>query len=124
MSSTPFHIQYCAASSTLRVVGRLDESHTAAFRAALHEAGEHRDRHLVVDLTQVDLLPTAAINVLVDAMKACPNGAVRVVADRGTIARRVLDICGIPVAGPPEHPRGGWSDRTASRKDIMGTPGG
>jgi anti-anti-sigma factor len=106
VDETPYDTLYFAESSTLMVLGCVDELHVDAFREAVREASLDHHRDLVVDLTEAEFIPSIAIGVLVGATKACrANGAtLRLEARSGTIARRVLDICGMPAAEPRVGP--------------------
>jgi anti-anti-sigma factor len=102
MEETPFDTLFFAESSTLVVLGCIDELHVDAFRERLRAATGDYHRDLVIDLSEAEFIPSVAVGVMVGATKACrANGAtLRLDARSGTIARRVLDICGLRVADP------------------------
>ena len=78
--------------------GDLDEGTTLQVRMLLNEATEGLTRDLAVDLTDVDLLPSSAVGVLANAQDTAgkQGAALTFVAADGTIAARVLTICGLP----------------------------
>ena len=53
----------------------------------------------MVDLSDVDFMPSMAIGVLVGALKRS-EGRIQLVAAEQTIARQLLKICGLPCADP------------------------
>ena len=78
--------------------GDLDEGTTLQVRMLLNEVTEGLTRDLTVDLTDVDLLPSSAVGVLANAKDTAgkQGAALTFVAADGTIAARVLTICGLP----------------------------
>ena len=106
MEEMPFDTMYLVESSTLVVLGCIDELNTEVFREALREASLDYGRDLVVDLSEVEFMPSLAVGVLVGAAKKCAASGARlqVEARKGTIARHVLDICGLAVAEPKSFP--------------------
>jgi len=82
---------------SLTLGGSVDEGSVAALRtllAGLSEAGET----VVVDLSEVDYLPSFAIGVLAKARSRARTRGVRfdLVAPEGCTAHRVLQIAAIP----------------------------
>lgn len=97
MHERPFSSAYDAGTSTLTICGAVDELAAPTFRADLAAATAAGGAGpVVVDLTEVDYLPSVAVSVLVSALGG-PEGSVPVLrATRGTIAQRVLEMCGLP----------------------------
>jgi anti-anti-sigma factor len=102
MEDTPFTTMSVVESATLVVFGCVDHTDVEAFRASLREASRDFQRDLTVDLSEVEFFPSQAVGVLVGARNAASrNGTtLELVARDGTLARRVLNICGIPVNEP------------------------
>jgi anti-anti-sigma factor len=87
-------------SGRLVLHGDLDEGATVQVRMIVKEVTDGLSRDLTIDLTDVDLLPSSAVGVLANAQDtAAKQGAtLGFVAADGTIAARVLTICGLPYA--------------------------
>lgn len=87
-------------SATLLVGGTVDELSAVPLREALQKHTDDFTRDLTVDLGDVDFLPSLGVGVLAVAMRqAEENGvAIRLRATEGSIAQRVLHICGLPFA--------------------------
>jgi anti-anti-sigma factor len=77
--------------------GDLDEGATVQVRMLLTEITDGLSRDITVDLTDVDLLPSSAVGVLANAQDTATKqgAALTFVAADGTIAARVLTICGL-----------------------------
>jgi len=86
------------SDGTLRVRGDVDDYGIIALRNLLAEHGTRPGGHLVVDLSEVDYLPSVAVGVLTKALGAADRDGcdLRLVARRGTIAQRVLMVCALP----------------------------
>jgi len=84
--------------SRLTLRGELDEATTVELRELIGTATGALHQDLVIDLSGVDFLPSAAVGVLAKARAtASGNGAeLTFVAEEGSIAQRVLTICGLP----------------------------
>ena len=97
MQERPFSYETDVASGRLVLHGDLDEGATLQFRALLLDHSSGLTENLVVDLTDVDLLPSSAVGVIANAQDtAGKQGAVlSLVAADGTISARVLTICGL-----------------------------
>jgi anti-anti-sigma factor len=93
-----FSYEVTDESDRLVMHGDLDEGTTLQVRTLLKEVTNGLTRDLVVDLTDVDLLPSSAVGVLANAQDtaAKQGAALTFVAADGTIAARVLTICGLP----------------------------
>jgi anti-anti-sigma factor len=85
-------------SGRLILHGDLDEGATYQFRELLGELSDGLSRDLVIDLTDVDLLPSSAVGVLANALDTArkKDATLSLVAADGTISARVLTICGLP----------------------------
>jgi anti-anti-sigma factor len=77
--------------------GDLDEAATVGLRDAINDATDHLSGDLTIDLSDVDFLPSSAIGVLATSQAgARRNGAtIAFVATTGTVAQRVLSVCGL-----------------------------
>ena len=93
-----FTAEFDDTTQILTVGGELDESASAALRDAIDTRSEAYTRTLVIDLTAVDYLPSAAVGVLARAHKQATTAGheLDLVAAAGTIAQRVLLVCGLP----------------------------
>lgn len=90
--------RYDKATSTLVLVGELDDDVLDEFRACLREATADFTQSATVDLTAVTYLPSSALGVLVAAVRrsAGAEREVDLVAAKGTIAANILAITGLP----------------------------
>ena len=97
MDEREFSYEISADSDRLVLHGDLDEGATVQVRMLLKEATAGLTRDLAVDLTDVDLLPSSAIGVLANAQDTASKqgAALTFIAADGTIAARVLTICGL-----------------------------
>jgi anti-anti-sigma factor len=101
MEETPFETLPIREASTLVVMGCVDEDKVDQLRNTLNlVCADGSGQDVIVDLTQVEFLPSLAIGVLIGAMKRCAAAGrgMQLIAPEGTIARRVLDLCVLPVA--------------------------
>ena len=98
MEERPLAFSYDAETRTLHVSGEVDELSGPALREALGTHSADYTERLVVDLGEVDFLPSAGVGVLAVAMRnADERGSeLELVAPKGTIAQQVLNICGLP----------------------------
>lgn len=94
----PLLLSFDAVSSTLFVGGSVDEMSADTLRSALNRCLGETASTLTVDLTNVSFLTSVGIGVLAAAVhRGADLGAtVVVVAKAGSIAERVLAICGLP----------------------------
>lgn len=97
MEERAFSYEVSDLSDRLILHGDLDEGATVQVRMLLKEITEGLTRDVTVDLTDVDLLPSSAVGVLANAQDtaAKQGAAVTFIAADGTIAARVLTICGL-----------------------------
>ena len=94
MGTPPFTTSKCGDGRTLAVSGSIDELAVDDFRRALHDhvVGS---KDAVIDLSDVQFLPSMAIGALVGVLKHAP-GKVTLVANEGSRAAKLLRICGLP----------------------------
>jgi len=85
-------------SRTLRVSGEVHELSGPAFRETLQKYSEDYTKDLVVNLDDVDFLPSLGVGVLAVALRHADERGSRIelVAAKGSIAQQVLNICGLP----------------------------
>ena len=98
MPDVPFALDFDATSGVLAVSGELDEEPAAALRAALEERSQGYASGLVLDLTGVTYLPSAAVGVLAKASQqfASSGSSLELAAAAGSVAERVLTVCAMP----------------------------
>jgi len=84
-------------TSRLVLHGDLDEGACVVLRDEIEAASASLTSGLTIDLSDVDFLPSAAVGVVATAQaRAAKNGAeLELVAREGSIAQRVLSICGV-----------------------------
>jgi anti-anti-sigma factor len=94
----PLTFTFDEGSRTLRVSGEVHELSGPEFRTALQEHSADYSEDLVVDLDDVDFLPSLGVGVLAVALRTAEERGSRLelVAAKGTIAQQVLNICGLP----------------------------
>jgi anti-anti-sigma factor len=83
---------------TLYVSGEVDELSAVRLREALEAHSNGFADDLVVDLSDVDFLPSMGVGVLAVASRTADEhgSKIELVAVKGTIAQQVLNICGLP----------------------------
>jgi anti-anti-sigma factor len=88
---------YDDSTSTLAIAGEIDEACIAQLRDRVQEVTVGHTRSVTVDLTEVTLLPSAAIGVLAAARRDAARNDQRLalVAAPGTIAEAVLRVIGM-----------------------------
>lgn len=100
MHERPFRADYSADDHSLTVSGSVDEMAADGLRSVVLAGIQLApDRELIIDLTDVDFLPSLALGVLVGARKR--GHRVRLHADEGTVAFRVLTLTGL--LGTPDQ---------------------
>ena len=97
MQEREFSYEISDESGRLVLHGDLDEGATVQVRMIVKEITDGLTRDLAIDLTDVDLMPSSAVGVLANAQDtaAKQGAALTFVAADGTIAARVLTICGL-----------------------------
>lgn len=97
MEERAFSYEVSDGSERLVLHGDLDEGAAVQVRMLLKEITDGLSRDLTIDLTDVDLLPSSAVGVLANAQDTATKqgAALTFVAADGTIAARVLTICGL-----------------------------
>lgn len=98
MQDLPFTTTYDEDASTLTVTGEVDEASGALLRHAIEKGSDDFRRDLVVDLSEVLYFPSLAVGVLATAGKRAADSGhqLDVLATEGSIAQRVLTVCGLP----------------------------
>ena len=98
MDFAPLTLDFDEQTRSLSVAGSVDEVAGPALRLALEKYSVGYSQDLVVDLGEVDFLPSLGVGVLAVALRnADQNGTtIELVAVDGTVAQRVLTICGLP----------------------------
>ena len=98
MEERPLTFSVDPDTRTLYVSGEVDELSAVALREALEKHSNGFADDLVVDLSEVDFLPSMGVGVLAVASRtAAERGStIELVAVKGTIAQQVLNICGLP----------------------------
>ena len=84
-------------SQVLAVRGDIDEAGGVALRDEISKYSQDFERTITVDLSDVDYCPSLAVGVLATARRKAEESGVELglVAAEGTIAQRVLTICGL-----------------------------
>ena len=95
MKRRPFSAVIRADGRTLVVSGVIDELAVDDFRRELQRCLNGSSDAVVVDLSDVDSLPSMAVGVLVGAMND-DRVSVTAVARKGCFAAAVLSVCGVP----------------------------
>ena len=104
MDERPFSAVTGPDGRTLAVSGAVDELALDDFRRALHLCMNGSSDAVVVDLSDVDFLPSMAVRVLAGAMND-DRVSVTAVARKGCIAAAVLSVCGVPFESREEVPK-------------------
>jgi anti-anti-sigma factor len=96
--STPaFRYDLDQDRSLLIAHGDLDEPATVGLRETITTATDELSGDLTIDLSDVDFLPSSAIGVLATSQAGArrKGSTVSFVATDGSIAQRVLSVCGL-----------------------------
>jgi anti-anti-sigma factor len=98
MMQRSFSYELSPAGQTLTLHGEVDESGSVELRDLLRAITDDLVGELRIDLADVDFLPSVAIGVLAAAQGAAAKrgASITFVAAKGSIAQRVLTICGLP----------------------------
>ena len=95
MEERPFSAVSGPDGRTLTVSGAIDELAVDDFRRELQRCMKGSSGAVVVDLSDVDFLPSMAVGVLAGAMND-DRVSVTAVARKGCFAAAVLSVCGVP----------------------------
>jgi len=84
-------------SSVLTVRGEIDEGAGVVLREELTKYSQDFERHVTVDVSAVEYLPSLAVGVLATARRKADQAGVGLGlrAEEGSLAQRVLTICGL-----------------------------
>lgn len=95
MTAVPLGLDFDAASRVLSVAGDVDEPQVASLRVAIDEHSGDGTTGLVVDLSAVTYLPSAAVGVLARASQQFETKGTpfELAAATGSVAQRVLTVC-------------------------------
>ncbi len=98
MTEGQFSYELAPDSSRVFLHGDLDEPATRELRNLIVELTDSSTRDLTIDLSGVEFLPSSAVGVLAKATDDARQGGsgIALVAADGSIAQRVLRICGLP----------------------------
>ena len=98
MEERPLTFSVDLDTRTLYVSGEVDELSAIALREVLDKHSKGFSEDLVVDLSDVDFLPSMGVGVLAVASRTAEErgSTIELVAGKGTIAQQVLNICGLP----------------------------
>lgn len=98
VSDPAFPLGVSETSSVLMVIGDLDEPDIPLLREAIWDRSQGYRADLIVDLSGVTYLPSAAVAVLAKACNeaASAGATLKLRAPTGSIAERVLTTCALP----------------------------
>ena len=98
MEERPLTFSFEPDTRTLYVSGEVDELSGVALRETIEKHSEGFTQGLVIDLSDVDFLPSLGVGVLAVALRNAEDKGTRIdlVAGKGTISQQVLNICGLP----------------------------
>jgi len=84
-------------AQVLAVRGDIDEAGGITLREEISKYSQEFERGITVNLTDVDYCPSLAVGVLATARRRAEEAGVELglVAAEGSIAQRVLTICGL-----------------------------
>ncbi len=93
-----FTAEFDEATQSLIVAGDVDSPSAIELRDLIEKHTDHYAQPLVIDLSGVDYLPSAAVGVLATAQQQGESAghAVDLLAAEGSIAERVLTVCAMP----------------------------
>lgn len=100
MTSPAFRYDLDESRALLVAHGDLDEPATMELRDSILRATDQLSANLTIELSDVDFLPSSAIGVLATSQAgARRNGStITFVATDGSVAQRVLRVCGLDYA--------------------------
>ena len=98
MELEPLDCVYDDASRTLFVSGSVDETATHQLREAIEKYSVGYTQDLIVDLGDVNFLPSVGVGVLAAATRRADETghAIGLIALDGSVPMQVLKICGLP----------------------------
>lgn len=98
MDSSTFTADYDDAAQLLTVTGEVDEAASTTLRELIGSSTADHSRSIGIDLTAVTYLPSVAVGILARTQKDAADAGhpVDLLATDGTIAQRVLQVCGLP----------------------------
>jgi anti-anti-sigma factor len=99
----PYESTYDEGQRLLSVSGTIGETTGPQFREDIETHSDEFTRPLDVDLSGVDFFPSLAVGVLAVALRRSREAGTElgVLAREGSIAARVLTICGLPYTQLP-----------------------
>jgi len=102
----PFVAALDDSERTLAVSGDVDETAAVTLRSAIEEATAGYSRPLSVDLSAVSFLPSFGVGVLATSVRRAGESGhpIELVAARGSIAQRILEVCALPHRADREPP--------------------
>lgn len=95
MRERPMSSSLDTGTATLSFSGTVDETAVAALSSDIAAGLADCDGTLVIDLSDVDYFPSAAVSALVKATRD-DESRVELLAAEGSIVQRVLHLCGLP----------------------------
>jgi len=98
VDSSSYAADYDGTAQVLTVTGEVDEGAAVSLRDDIETHSAKFTQPLVIDLTGVGYLPSAAVGVLATVrQRSSANGSsIELVASEGSIAQRVLTVCALP----------------------------
>ena len=97
MDEQSYSSNFDEPSLALTLHGEIDEASGVALRDEISKYSQDFHRRISVDVGDVDYFPSLAVGVLATARKKADEAGVGlgIVAKEGSIAQRVLTICGL-----------------------------
>lgn len=79
----------------LRIVGEIDHGNASTVGATIDELIEHKQRVILLDLTNVDYMDSGGISVLLSALRRLREGGWLGVINPNANVRRLIQIVGL-----------------------------
>ena len=97
MTTASFRYDLDESRRLLVAHGDLDEPATVELRDTIASSTEQLTTELTIELSDVDFLPSSAIGVLATSQAGARRKGAEItfVAQDGTVAQRVLRVCGL-----------------------------
>lgn len=97
MDAQTYSSSFDEAASLLTVRGEIDEAGGVTLRDELTKYTHDFGRSIRVDLSEVDYFPSLAVGVFATARRKADKAGVELglVAAEGSVAQRVLTVCGL-----------------------------